>query len=180
MIVECMWHESGCPSWVVVSCDFWFAWLELSCIHVPKVHLVVSTFTVQSMPLIDVPEAGESRCARVFGSDVADEIKTALGHHKIRTLSLFCRMASSEEAFRTWAEKKLGLDDSVANAMLTEAWSSAKGRAETQQKVDDNARAHGLPAQMLKGTHVSIRRAYFEAHTSKLLRKEHNPSKVLP
>ena len=177
-------HESGCPSWVVVSCDFWFAWFELSSIRVPKVHLVVSTFTVPSMPLIDVPEAAKADALaslELNQNDVADEIKTALGHHKIRTISLFCRMASSEEAFRTWAEKKLGLDgdieDSVANAMLTEAWSSAKGRAETQQKVDDNARAHGLPAQMLKGTYVSIRRAYLEADTSKLLRKEHTPAK---
>ena len=116
--------------------------------------LVVSTFTVPSMPLIDVPEAAKADALPSLDeefrtllnkNDVAEEIQMALGHHKIRTISLFCRMASSEEAFRTWADKKLGLDgdidDTVAKVMLTEAWSSATGRAETQQKVDDNARA---------------------------------------
>ena len=43
--------------------------------------------------------------------------------------------------------------------------------------LHDNARAHGLPAQMFKNTYASIRRTHFDAHISKLFRREHTPAK---
>jgi len=77
---------------------------------------------------------------------------------------------ATEEGFRDWLKADLGLSpttsigDRVAVAKLAEAWEAAKQRSVTSRKIEAEARATGQSREMLKGTHLALRRACARVH----------------
>jgi hypothetical protein len=97
--------------------------------------------------------------------DVPLLVQANVAHRKIVKLGVFAKAESTEEAFREWLKVDFGLDQAtdvdarVTVAKLAEAWEASRQRAVTVRKIEAEARASGQAKEMLKGVHLSLRRA---------------------
>ena len=102
--------------------------------------------------------------------DVPVNVQANIAHRKITKLGVFAKSEATEEAFRDWLKVDFGLDQSadvdarVIVAKLAEAWEAARQRATTSRKLEAEARATGQTKEMLKGVHLSLRRACARTH----------------
>ena len=140
------------------------------------------------MPLPVVAECDRPACVAklhddfkllLIKFDVEEDVMAELGKYNIATESKFSKLAGTEDSFREWCVKMLGLDaeieDSVKVASLSEALGAVKGRIESSQKATDEARALGFPFTILNGQYVTARRNYHDKVGS--LGAEETPSK---
>jgi len=101
---------------------------------------------------------------------IPEQAQANLSAREIRKLGVFAKVEPSEDLFREWLKADLGLDptnsiaERVSVAKLAEAWEAARQRATTTRKLEAEARVTGQTREMLKGTHLSLRRACARAH----------------
>jgi len=101
---------------------------------------------------------------------ISEQVQANISEREIRKLGVFAKVEATEESFREWLKADLGLDpqhspgDRVLVAKLAEAWEAARQRATTTRKLDAEARVTGHSREMLKGTHLALRRACARAH----------------
>jgi len=101
---------------------------------------------------------------------IPEQVQANVAAREIRKLGVFAKVEASEDLFREWLKKDLGLDpensigERVSVAKLAEAWEAARQRATTTRKLEAEARVSGQTREMLKGTHLSLRRACSRAH----------------
>jgi len=101
---------------------------------------------------------------------ISEQVQANLSEREIRRLGVFAKVEPSEDAFREWLKTDLGLDPQVSVgervlvAKLSEAWEAARQRATTARKIDAEARASGQTRELLKGTHLALRRACARTH----------------
>jgi len=101
---------------------------------------------------------------------ISEQVQANISEREIRKIGVFAKVEPSEDAFREWLKVDLGLDpqhsvgDRVLVAKLAEAWEAARQRATTTRKLDAEARVTGHAREMLKGTHLALRRACARAH----------------
>jgi len=101
---------------------------------------------------------------------ISEQVQANLSAREIRKLGVFAKVEASEDMFREWLKADLGLDpahsiaERVSVAKLAEAWEAARQRATTTRKLEAEARVSGQSREMLKGTHLSLRRACARAH----------------
>jgi len=97
--------------------------------------------------------------------DIPEKVQANLAERDIRKLGVFAKVEPTEEAFRNWLKEDLELNpaasaaDRVTVAKLAEAWEAARQRAVTTRKLEAEARVVGQSREMLKGTHLALRRA---------------------
>jgi len=102
--------------------------------------------------------------------EVPEKVQANLSAMEIRKLGVFAKVEPTEESFRTWLKDDLDLKpsgsvaDRVTVAKLAEAWEAARQRAATTRKLEAEARVTGQTREMLKGTHLALRRACARAH----------------
>ncbi len=134
------------------------------------------------MPLLELTEVERAEGFASIDSDllyllentaVRKSIISVLGHLQIRRLSTFACLESSDERFRQMLQSDLGLDPSegmpvrIDVAHLVEAWTGARERVKRAADMESEARAEGRPKELLRGTHLSMRRAYQSLHGEK-------------
>jgi len=101
---------------------------------------------------------------------IPERVQANISHREIRQLGVFSQVEATAEAFREWLKADLGLvpassvGDRVTVAKLAEAWEASKQRATTARKLEAEARVTGQSREMLKGTHLSLRRACARVH----------------
>jgi len=101
---------------------------------------------------------------------IPEAVQANLSAREVRKMGVFAKVEASEDSFREWLKSDLGLDPSnsvaerVSVAKLAEAWEAARQRATTTRKLEAEARVTGQAREMLKGTHLSLRRACARAH----------------
>jgi len=97
-----------------------------------------------------------------------EKIQANVAARRIVKLGVFAKLEPTEEAFRTWACADLGLDPEqdldarVTIAQLVDARDSARQRVSTTQRLEAEARVNGQTRELMKGTHLSLRRAAAE------------------
>jgi len=102
--------------------------------------------------------------------EIPENVQANLAEREIRKLGVFAKVEPTEDAFREWLRADLGLNpaasvgERVTVAKLAEAWEAARQRATTTRKMDAEARVSGQSREMLKGVHLSLRRACARAH----------------
>jgi len=102
--------------------------------------------------------------------EVPVEIQANLSEREVRKLGVFAKVEPTEDAFREWLKADLGLNpaasvgERITVAKLAEAWEAARQRAVTTRKVEAEARVTGQSREMLKGVHLSLRRACARVH----------------
>jgi len=101
---------------------------------------------------------------------ISEQVQANISEREIRKLGVFAKVEPSEDSFREWLKADLGLDpqhsvgERVLVAKLSEAWEAARQRASTTRKMDAEARVSGQARELLKGTHLALRRACARAH----------------
>jgi len=101
---------------------------------------------------------------------IPEHVQANISAREIRQLGVFAKVEPTEDSFREWLKADLGLvpassiGDRVIVAKLAEAWEAAKQRATTTRKLEAEARVTGQSREMLKGTHLALRRACARAH----------------
>jgi len=96
---------------------------------------------------------------------IEEKIQANLAARRIVKLGVFAKLEPTEEAFRAWATADLGLDPEqdldarVTIAQLVDARDSARQRVATTQRLEAEARVTGQTRELMKGTHLSLRRA---------------------
>jgi len=101
---------------------------------------------------------------------IPEQIQANISEREIRQIGVFAKVEATEEAFREWLKTDLELvpvnkvSDRVIVAKLAEAWEAAKQRATTSRKLEAEARVTGQSREMLKGTHLALRRACARVH----------------
>jgi len=101
---------------------------------------------------------------------ISEQVQANISAREIRKLGVFAKVEPSEDSFREWLKVDLGLNptssigERVVVAKLAEAWEAARQRASTTRKLDAEARVSGQAREMLKGTHLALRRACARAH----------------
>jgi len=94
-----------------------------------------------------------------------EKIQANIAGRRIVKLGVFAKLEPTEEAFRAWATADLGLDPEqdiearVTIAQLVDARDSARQRVATTQRLEAEARVTGQNRELMKGTHLSLRRA---------------------
>jgi len=102
--------------------------------------------------------------------DIPEKVQANLAAREIRKLGVFAKVEPTEESFRAWLRDDLELTpatsvaDRVTVAKLAEAWEAARQRAVTTRKMEAEARVTGQTREMLKGTHLALRRACARTH----------------
>jgi len=102
--------------------------------------------------------------------EIPENVQANLAEREVRRIGVFAKVEATEEAFREWLRTDLGLTpaastaDRVVVAKLAEAWEAARQRAVTTRKIEAEARVTGQAREMLKGVHLSLRRACARAH----------------
>jgi len=102
--------------------------------------------------------------------EIPEEVQANLAAREIRKLGVFAKVEATEDSFREWLKEDLGLNptssvgERVVVAKLAEAWEAARQRATTTRKMDAEARVSGQSREMLKGTHLALRRACARVH----------------
>ena len=102
--------------------------------------------------------------------EIPENVQANLAEREIRKLGVFAKVEPTEDAFREWLRADLGLNpaasvgERVIVAKLAEAWEAARQRATTTRKLDAEARVSGQSREMLKGVHLSLRRACARVH----------------
>ena len=97
--------------------------------------------------------------------NIPERIQANIAERGIVHLGVFAKVEPTEESFRNWLKDDLELDPAanignrVIVAKLAEAWSAAGQRATTARRLDAEARVTGQPREMLKGVHLTLRRA---------------------
>jgi len=101
---------------------------------------------------------------------IAEQVQANISAREIQKLGVFARLEPTEDLFREWLKSDLGLDpanstaERVTVAKLSEAWDAARQRSSTTRKLEAEARVTGQSREMLKGTHLALRRACARAH----------------
>jgi len=102
--------------------------------------------------------------------EIPEDVQANLSAREIKKMGVFAKVEASEDSFREWLKADLGLDpvESIAArvtvAKLSEAWEASRQRASTTRKLEAEARVTGQTREMLKGTHLALRRACARAH----------------
>ena len=102
--------------------------------------------------------------------DISGQVQANLAARRITRLGVFAKLEPTEEAFRLWLKNDLGFDpasgveERVEAAKLVEAWDAARQRSETSRKLEAEAKVQGVDREMLKGTHLALRRAHVRVH----------------
>ena len=102
--------------------------------------------------------------------EIPEHVQANLAAREIRKLGVFSKVEPTEDAFREWLKADLDLNpatsiaDRVIVAKLAEAWEAARQRATTTRKLEAEARVSGQTREMLKGTHLALRRACARTH----------------
>ena len=97
--------------------------------------------------------------------EIPEDVQANLSAREIKKMGVFAKVEASEDSFREWLKADLGLDpvESIAArvtvAKLSEAWEASRQRASTTRKLEAEARVTGQTREMLKGTHLALRRA---------------------
>jgi len=101
--------------------------------------------------------------------DIAPVIQANLSERKIRKMGIFAKLEPTEESFRQWVADDLGFDADagvagrVEMAKLVEARDAARVRSATERKMEAEAKTSGTSRELLKGVHLSLRRALVKA-----------------
>jgi hypothetical protein len=101
---------------------------------------------------------------------IPERIQANIAERGIVHIGVFAKVEPTEESFRNWLKDDLELDPAanmgnrVIVAKLAEAWSAAGQRSTTARRLDAEARVTGQPREMLKGIHLTLRRACAKAH----------------
>jgi len=101
---------------------------------------------------------------------ISEQVQANISEREIRKLGVFAKVEPSEDSFREWLKSDPDLDpqrsvgERVVVAKQAEAWEAARQRASTTRKLDAEARVSGQAREMLKGTHLALRRACARAH----------------
>jgi len=96
---------------------------------------------------------------------IDEKIQANIAGRRVVKLGVFAKLEPTEEAFRAWATADLGLDPEqdldarVTIAQLVDARDSARQRVATSQRLEAEARVTGQNRELMKGTHLSLRRA---------------------
>jgi len=102
--------------------------------------------------------------------EIPEAVQANVSEREIRKIGVFAKVEATEDAFREWLKVDLGLDpaegvgERVTVAKLAEAWEAARQRATTSRKLEAEARVTGQTREMLKGVHLSLRRACARTH----------------
>ena len=130
----------------------------------------------RAMPLIQITPAEKAAGLSNMEPDlgyllhdrgVSEDLVAIFGHHKIVKMNVFARIESTEENIRAWLDNDLGLkrsegvEQKVLIACVVDAWEAARERVKRQADAESLARVEGRPKELLKGTHLSLRRAFF-------------------
>jgi len=97
--------------------------------------------------------------------EIPEDVQANLSEREIRKIGVFAKVEPTEDAFREWLKADLGLNpaasvgERVTVAKLAEAWEASRQRATTSRKLEAEARISGQTREMLKGVHLSLRRA---------------------
>jgi len=126
------------------------------------------------MPLTVYDAAATAALLKTLDPDLAflfdelkldEKIQANIAGRRIVKLGVFAKLEPTEEAFRAWATTDLGLDPDqdldarVTIAQLVDARDSARQRVATTQRLEAEARVTGQNRELMKGTHLSLRRA---------------------
>jgi len=101
---------------------------------------------------------------------ISEQVQANIAAREVHKLGVFARLEPTEDLFREWLKTDLGLDpangtaERVMVAKLAEAWDAARQRTTTARKLEAEARVSGQSREMLKGTHLALRRACARAH----------------
>ena len=97
---------------------------------------------------------------------VSEGVVALLGHSGCRRLNVFAKIERGDAEIRAWLDQDFqlkasdGMEAKVAIACVIDAWEAAKERVSRQAAAESQARVDGRPKELLRGTHLALRRAF--------------------